>query len=104
MVWAVVFAWTSIILGTITLFLIAYAVRLKLRSLSHQEMEKLNRLLNSMEFWSLLGAIFGAIGAVLVIRITGLPETESMLWVVFGFVAGLVWGALWGAVWAVTSR
>jgi hypothetical protein len=61
-------------------------------------------MLPGIVFWTPLGSIFGAIGAISLMWFVGIPLTQANGWVLGGAGIGGVWGVLWGIIYGLTER
>lgn len=102
--WGIFWALLAVIFAGGIVGMAIYIIRLKTRDLPPQRWGQLKLYGRSIGFWGFWGGIFGAIGAAVLMRFTGVPRAEVLPWILFGVAVGLLWGAFWGVFWQITSR
>lgn len=90
--------------GLAAVYLTAYLIRSKVKTLPPDKLERLYQIQSAMWFWGFLGGVCGVIAGTLLMRFTGIPSFEALLWIALSTVGGISWGAVWGLIWGITAR
>ncbi|HMQ56330.1 MAG TPA: hypothetical protein PKD98_29895 [Anaerolineae bacterium] len=102
--WAIALGTTGVLSGLVAVYLTAYLIRAKVKTLPPDKIERLHQIQNAMWFWGFLGGVCGVIAGTVLMRVTGVPSFEAFFWIALSTVGGICWGVVWGIVWAITVR